>query len=56
MCEICDGAKSTSVPCSKVLTEFGKSLYQFVGDGAAAQMASANHWWFTAAISATGAK
>ena len=25
MCEICDGAKSTSVPCSKVLTEFGKA-------------------------------
>ena len=40
MCEICDGAKSTSeMPCSKVLTEFGKILYQVVGDGAAAQMA-----------------
>ena len=32
MCEICDGAKSTSeMPCSKVLTEFGKILYQVVG-------------------------
>ena len=40
MCEICDGAKSTSeMPCSKVLTEFGKILYQVVGDGPAAQMA-----------------
>ena len=40
MCEIYDGAKSTSeMPCSKVLTEFGKILYQVVGDGAAAQMA-----------------
>ena len=40
MCAICDGAKSTSeMPCSKVLTEFGKILYQVVGDGAAAQMA-----------------
>ena len=30
MCEICDGAKSTSeMPCSKVLTEFGKILYQW---------------------------
>ena len=40
MCEICDGAKSTSeMPCSKVLTEFGKILYQVVGGGPAAQMA-----------------
>ena len=40
MCEICDGAKSTSeMPCSKVLTEFGKIVYQVLGDGAAAQMA-----------------
>ena len=40
MCEICDGAKSTSeMPCSKVLTDFGKILYQVVGDGPAAQMA-----------------
>ena len=40
MCEICDGAKSTSeMPCSKILTEFGKILYQVVGDGPAAQMA-----------------
>ena len=51
MCEICDGAKSTSeMPCSKVLTEFGKILYQVVGDGAAAQMVNANHWWFTFTI------
>ena len=40
MCEICDGAKSTSeMPCSKVLTEFGIILYQVVGGGPAAQMA-----------------
>ena len=40
MCAICDGAKSTSeMPCSKVVTEFGKALYQVVGDGPAAQMA-----------------
>ena len=40
MCAICDGAKSTSeMPCSKVLTEFGKIVYQVLGEGAAAQMA-----------------
>ena len=51
MCEICDGAKSTSeMPCSKVLTEFGKILYQVVGDGPAFSNGYANHWWFTFTI------
>lgn len=39
MCAICDGADSTTeMPCSKVLTRFGQTLQQVMGEGPASEL------------------